>query len=135
MPRMTLQVRMVLRALLTDPGRELYGLEFVDATGLPPGTIYPILARLEQAGWLDSRWEVVDQHAAGRPRRRYYRLTAEGIASARTTLAAEDARRRSRTRGTLGDALPGAAKAGEALRGAANLGDAVHGAAHLGGVR
>ncbi|XTZ16162.1 PadR family transcriptional regulator [Micromonospora echinospora] len=96
--RMTLQVQLVLRALLADPEREVYGLEIVESTGLPPGTIYPILARLEAAGWVESRWEVVDQQAEGRPRRRYYRLPPEGRTRARSALAAADARRRTRTR-------------------------------------
>ncbi|BCL14157.1 hypothetical protein GCM10017556_18960 [Micromonospora sagamiensis] len=95
---MTLQVQLVLRALLQDPERELYGLEIVDSTGLPPGTIYPILARLEAAGWVESRWEVIDQQAEGRPRRRYYRLPPDGRTQARSALAAADARRRTRTR-------------------------------------
>jgi PadR family transcriptional regulator, regulatory protein PadR len=110
MERMTLQVQLVLRALLEQPDRELYGLQIVDATGLPPGTIYPIMARLESAGWVDSRWESIDPHAAKRPRRRYYQLAADGIAQAREALATADARRQTRARGPLGDALPGGAR-------------------------
>lgn len=94
MPRMTLQVRLVLQAFLHAPDAPLYGLEVVEATGLLPGTIYPILARLEQAGWLVSEWEVVDEQAAGRPRRRYYRLTADGVAAARDMPALPGAVRR-----------------------------------------
>jgi PadR family transcriptional regulator, regulatory protein PadR len=110
MLRITLQVQLVLRTLLGDPHRELYGLEFVDATGLPPGTIYPILARLEAAGWIDSRWEEVDQHAEGRPRRRYYRLTSDGATQSATALSAADARRRrTHARGVVGKVLPGGA--------------------------
>jgi PadR family transcriptional regulator PadR len=97
MKRMTLQVQLVLRALLDDPDRQLYGLEIVDSTGLPPGTIYPILARLEAASWVESRWEHdVDEHVEGRPRRRYYRFTPDGIVQARTALTLADSRRRSR---------------------------------------
>jgi len=106
--RITLQVQFVLRVLLDDPARELYGLEFVDGTGLPPGTIYPILARLEGAGWIGSRWEEVDQHEAGRPRRRYYTLTPDGAEQARDALAAVAARQR-RPRGTTGTVVPGGA--------------------------
>ncbi|MGK5672676.1 PadR family transcriptional regulator [Micromonospora sp. URMC 106] len=96
--RLTLQVQLVLRALLSDPGRERYGLDIVEATGLPPGTIYPIMARLEAAAWVASRWEQIDRHAEGRPRRRYYRLTDDGTAEARTALAEVDARQRARGR-------------------------------------
>lgn len=106
--RLTLQVQLVLRALLDDPERELYGLEFVDGTGLPPGTIYPILARLEGAGWIASRWEEVDQREAGRPRRRYYRLTPDGTERARDGLAAVAVRQR-RAGGVLGRFAAGGA--------------------------
>ncbi|MFD8303647.1 PadR family transcriptional regulator [Streptomyces sp. NPDC059690] len=86
--RMTLQTQLVLRALLEDPVKERYGLELCELAGLPSGTIYPILARLEQAGWLDSTWEDPAVHeAAGRPRRRFYRITEDGAEQARLALA------------------------------------------------
>lgn len=56
-----------------------YGFDVMDATGLPDGTVYPILRRLERRGVLEGRWE--DETAAkaeGRPQRRYYRLTPLG---------------------------------------------------------
>ena len=108
MPRITLQVRLVLQAFLDAAGDEQYGLELIDATGLFPGTIYPILARLEQAGWLESRWEDVDQHAAGRPRRRYYRLTPDGLRAARAASAAAATRRAARRPGLGGTVAGGA---------------------------
>jgi DNA-binding PadR family transcriptional regulator len=83
MPRMTSTTRRVLAALIREPGQEHYGLELAPATGLSSGTLYPILARLEEAGLVTSRWEDVDQSAAGRPRRRYYRLSASGLRVAR----------------------------------------------------
>jgi PadR family transcriptional regulator, regulatory protein PadR len=86
-PRMTLSAQLVLRALLEQPARELYGLEICAKAGLPSGTIHPILARLEKAGWLESRWEDTDPHEEGRPRRRYYRLSPDGAERARTALA------------------------------------------------
>jgi PadR family transcriptional regulator len=86
-PRMTLQTQLVLRALLQEPAKEQYGLELCAETGLPSGTVYPIVARLEQAGWLASRWEDPNEHITeGRPRRRYYRLTDDGAEQARTAL-------------------------------------------------
>ena len=87
-PKMTLQTKTVLQLALQDPGREWYGLQMIEATGLPPGTIYPIIARLERHGWLESRWEDPAEHeAAGRPRRRYYRFTSDGAERARLALA------------------------------------------------
>jgi PadR family transcriptional regulator PadR len=86
--RMTLQTQLILRALLDEPSKERYGLELSDLVGLPSGTIYPILARLEQAGWVDSAWENPAVHeAAGRPRRRFYRLTPDGTNQAPAALA------------------------------------------------
>lgn len=87
-PRMTLQVQLVLRALLADPQASYYGLQLCDETGLLSGTIYPIVVRLEKAGWVTSDWEDPAEHvAAGRPRRRYYRITEGGAEQARAALA------------------------------------------------
>ncbi|GAA3570695.1 hypothetical protein GCM10022419_059420 [Nonomuraea rosea] len=86
-PRMTLPTQLVLRALLENPTREMYGLEICDAAGLASGTIHPILARFEGIGWLQSRFEDIDPSEEGRPRRRYYRLTADGAELARNALA------------------------------------------------
>ena len=85
-PRMTLPTQLVLRALLEDLTRELYGVEIGAAAGLPSGTVHPILARLEGRGWLESRWEDIDPRVEGRPARRYYRLTGSGVQSARAAL-------------------------------------------------
>jgi PadR family transcriptional regulator, regulatory protein PadR len=77
--RMTVGVLAVLGALLDRPDTELYGLEIVRASGLEPGTIYPILQRLRGAGWISDRWEDPEPaRTEGRPPRRYYRLTTEG---------------------------------------------------------
>src|ERR1700751_5876958 len=86
-PRMTLTTQLVLRALLEDPARELYGLEICAKAGLPSGTIHPILARLEKVAWLESWWEDADPHEQGRPRRRYYRLSRDGTERARAAIA------------------------------------------------
>ena len=85
--RLTLQVQLVLQALLHDPAREMYGLELSEETGLQAGTAYPILLRLEHEGWVTSRWEDVDPRAEKRPARRYYRLTADGAVQASAALA------------------------------------------------
>jgi len=85
--RMTIPTQRVLRAMLADPTGELYGTEIGDTAGLPSGTVHPILARLEGAGWAQSRWEQIDPSAEGRPARRYYRLTASGVSAARDALA------------------------------------------------
>jgi PadR family transcriptional regulator, regulatory protein PadR len=86
--RLTVQVQLVLQALLRDPASEMYGLKLSEETGLQPGTAYPILLRLEHEGWVISRWEDIDPRAEKRPARRYYRLTANGAAQASARLAA-----------------------------------------------
>ena len=84
--RITLPTQLVLQALLADPAKEIYGLPICRASGLPSGTVYPILARLERYGWVKSRREKLDPADAGRPPRRYYRLTKNGIEHARMSL-------------------------------------------------
>ena len=86
-PRMTLPTQHVLRVFLADTSRECYGLQIGEDAGLPSGTVHPILARLERVGWVVSRWEDVDPRSEGRPARRYYRLTSDGVELARDGLA------------------------------------------------
>src|ERR1700722_5993716 len=85
--RMTLATQLVLRAMLAEPTREMYGLQICQVAELPSGTIHPILARLERLGWLESHWEDAVPQEEGRPRRRYYRLTEDGAERARIALA------------------------------------------------
>jgi PadR family transcriptional regulator, regulatory protein PadR len=87
-PRMTASVLKVVAALLTAGAEERYGLQLMQATGLPSGTLYPILVRLERAGWVSSRWEETDPATEGRPARRYYRLTSAGAAEAHREVSA-----------------------------------------------
>lgn len=104
-PRMTTSVLKVVAALLADPAAERYGLQLMQDTALPSGTLYPILVRLERAGWVASRWEDVDPATEGRPTRRYYRLTAEGAAEARREVASMH-RQMSRGHGPAGEVRP-----------------------------
>jgi PadR family transcriptional regulator PadR len=56
-----------------------FGFDIVDITGMPGGTVYPALRRLEEAGYLTSQWEPERvAHAELRPRRRYYGITRTG---------------------------------------------------------
>lgn len=87
LPRMTLPTQLVLQVLLDEPDKEMYGLEISNAAGLASGTIHPILARLESAGWLTSRWEDADPTTEGRPRRRYYRLNPNSVSVVKAALA------------------------------------------------
>lgn len=56
-----------------------YGFDIMDITGLPSGTVYPALRRLEAFGLLVSKWEDEDTaRNEQRPARKYYKLTAAG---------------------------------------------------------
>jgi len=88
---MTGPLERVLGALLADPAAPRYGYDLMKAAGLPSGTLYPLLARLEQQGLVASAWET-PQSGGQRPRK-YYQLTAAGLPAARLELAQASARR------------------------------------------
>lgn len=83
---------LVLQALVQG---HRYGFEIMRTTGLPSGTIYPLLRRLEASGLVSSSWEELKEaHEEGRPPRRYYRVSAPGraaLAEARERLLAQQA--------------------------------------------
>jgi PadR family transcriptional regulator, regulatory protein PadR len=80
--RISLQTLRILEAFLENPTEELAGADLHKRSRIASGTLYPILLRLESAGWFASRWESVDPTSVGRPRRRLYRLTPSGLARA-----------------------------------------------------
>jgi DNA-binding PadR family transcriptional regulator len=56
-----------------------FGFDIMQVTGLPSGTIYPALRRLEAFELVTSDWEKdLKARKEGRPRRRYYELTSAG---------------------------------------------------------
>jgi PadR family transcriptional regulator, regulatory protein PadR len=83
----SVQTLRVLSVMLENPMIEHYGLELSKGAQLASGTIYPILRRLEQQGWVVSRWEDIDPTVEGRPRKRLYQLTGSGARQAREHLA------------------------------------------------
>jgi PadR family transcriptional regulator, regulatory protein PadR len=93
--KLTGPLERVLRVLLADPAAPHYGYDLMKAARLPSGTLYPMLARLQQEGLVDSEWEDQRPDAGGRPPRKYYRLTAEGARVARLELAHASAAPRS----------------------------------------
>lgn len=82
-PRLSRPALLILTALLERPTDELAGADIRTLTNVATGTLYPILLRLEEAGWLTSRWEAADPREIGRPRKRLYSLTALGATRAR----------------------------------------------------
>ena len=89
---MTGPLERVLGAFLADPAALRYGYDLMKAAGLPSGTLYPLLARLEGQKLVTSAWET-PQEEGQRPRK-YYQLTGEGLRIARLELAQVSARRR-----------------------------------------
>jgi DNA-binding PadR family transcriptional regulator len=82
----------VLRAFLADLSEPQYGYGLMRAAKLPSGTLYPMLARLEDEGLVTSEWEPRADDHGGRPPRKLYRLTGEGARVARAELAEVDLR-------------------------------------------
>lgn len=84
--RVTHATALILQALASG---SRHGFQVMEVTGLPSGTVYPVLRRLEKELAVDSEWEDADEaSAAGRRRRRVYGLTDSG------QLLAERARQR-----------------------------------------
>jgi DNA-binding PadR family transcriptional regulator len=75
-PKLSHTAAMILQAIHTG---QVYGFSVMEMTGLPSGTVYPAMRRLERDGLIASRWEqqsIAD--AEQRPLRKYYRLTRTG---------------------------------------------------------
>jgi len=79
---------LVLKAFVDRPGKSLYGYEIMQIAGISSGTMYPLLLKLEEQGLVASNWENADPTSEGRPRRRLYRITAEGQRTIADTLTA-----------------------------------------------
>lgn len=86
--KLTDQMARVLRVFLADPAVDRYGYDLMKAADLKSGTLYPMLARLQAEGLVTSEWEQPRDEAGGRPPRKFYRLTGEGVRTARLELAA-----------------------------------------------
>ncbi|TDD63680.1 PadR family transcriptional regulator [Actinomadura darangshiensis] len=85
--KMTGALQRVLQVFLSDPNERRYGYDLMKAAKLPSGTLYPMLARLQDEGLATSEWEAQREDAGGRPPRKYYHLTGEGVRVARLELA------------------------------------------------
>jgi len=71
------QTRAVLAALSSQPQAWRYGYDLARETGLKSGTLYPLLIRLADQGFLEAQWRQPLQ--PGRPPRHAYRLTEPGL--------------------------------------------------------
>jgi PadR family transcriptional regulator PadR len=94
--KLTAPLERVLQAFLDEPTAPRYGYDLMKAASLQSGTLYPLLARLEQQKLVTSDWETPQQE--GQRPRKYYRLTGAGIEVARLELARLEVTRSSRPR-------------------------------------
>ena len=78
----------LLRVFLEDPGVPHYGFDLMRRTRQPSGTLYPLLAKMQAARWLTVGTEDIDPSKAGRPARRFYRITGAAVLAARAQLTA-----------------------------------------------
>lgn len=79
------QGRSLVAALAAAGSAWQHGYELARDTGLRSGTLYPLLIRLEAAGYLEAEWQA--PAAPGRPPRHAYRLSATGRELARRLAA------------------------------------------------
>ena len=84
MRRLTRTTTRALLAFLETPRSWRYGYDLMKVADLSSGTLYPLLARLTEDGWLESRWE--ESEFPGKPPRQLYRLTASGRVQARNAM-------------------------------------------------
>src|SRR5262249_22552050 len=78
----------VVKVFLQDPQQPRYGLELMRITGQGSGTLYPNLAKLENAGWLTGGKEDIGPRAQSRPPPRFYRITPAAVPPALAQLTA-----------------------------------------------
>lgn len=78
----TYQLMRVTKVFMDAKSYRATGADIMKATKLPSGTVYPMLERMLNAGWVRAEWEDVDPSAVGRPRRRFYFLTGVGQTAA-----------------------------------------------------
>ncbi len=78
------QMLVLLEALCAQTQQWRYGYDLMKETGLQSGTLYPLLMRMSEQGLVEAEWREPAQ--LGRPARHVYRLTAAGLAFARTVV-------------------------------------------------
>jgi PadR family transcriptional regulator, regulatory protein PadR len=78
-PKLSHTAALILQTIHTG---QVYGFSVMETTGLPSGTVYPAMRRLERDGLIVSKWEqqsIAD--AEQRPARKYYKLTRTGVST------------------------------------------------------
>lgn len=99
--RITAPLLDVLETFLAAGGIELHGWAIIKASQRGGPTVYKILERLTEMGWVTARWEEQPPEP-NKPRRRFYKLTGDGVAHASALIE----ERRPATFGRLGERPP-----------------------------
>jgi PadR family transcriptional regulator, regulatory protein PadR len=87
--RISTRMLAVIGVLMDEDNGPWYGLRIAEKLGTSTGQVYPVLARLEQAGWVTGRWEQDhERQPRSGGRRRYVALTDEGRGRATAALSA-----------------------------------------------
>jgi DNA-binding PadR family transcriptional regulator len=82
-PKLSHTAAMILQAI--DAGY-IYGFSVMEVTGLPSGTVYPAMRRLERDEWIRSHWEAQSiADSEQRPPRKYYKVTRAGKSTLETS--------------------------------------------------
>lgn len=84
--RVTRTLLHVLAVLVSNHPQRITGAEICRQTGILSGTVYPLLIRLKDKGWLYSEDEDIDPVVEGRPKRKFYFLTSRGSQEAKKLL-------------------------------------------------
>jgi len=83
-PKLSHTAALILRAISAG---YIYGFSVMEMTGLPSGTVYPAMRRLERDALIQSKWEQETiANAEQRPPRKYYKVTRAGKATLEATL-------------------------------------------------
>lgn len=91
----------VLHEFVLQPEQGHYGYAIMTSTGVPAGSLYPILSRFEDLGWLSGS---LVPGTNGRPPRKVYKLNPDYHADAAHALARFTS---SRNESTDGQPTPG----------------------------
>lgn len=73
----------IIATFLASPAGRFYGYELLQETGMKSGSLYPVLGRFEDLGWIHGEMQ---ESPGGRPPRRVYRLDPNGAAAAQAAL-------------------------------------------------
>lgn len=78
--KLSIPMLKVLKLFLEQPEKPLFGFQIVNKIHINQSTVYPLLIKLETAGYLKAYWEKLDPTILDRPRRRYYQIRSEAKA-------------------------------------------------------